>query len=416
MDRNIIPFEQHLAQVLSYPLKGDNLIAIGVLALLGFLLSGFFFLGILIWIATYNFAYGVLSHTAAGHLSPRAGYFDQMGSAVAWKQFVLWMILGVLVALLYQNFGWALAAPALLLALGILPVATMALAMDQSLAAALNPLTWLGVIQRMGGSYGKLLGICGLLIAGCWGVGWLLSFVPVLGQLGAEFVNRYGIVATFYLLGYVIYQYHDEFGMGLTAPEIITSAEPGNDPTVLQAQQLLDEGNTEAARQSLHQAAAEQGPFSPAAGALLELCAATNDVAGQLTVISARMVVHLADDEFDQALPLLDEAQALNPNFLMPEPDASLALCKHVLSRGESRKAITLAQGFVRNFPGHKDVVGHAFLTARIFTEKLGRDADALKILEQMVVRYAGHPQIQTITNERDRVAALVPDSNAGQP
>ncbi|MEM7703949.1 MAG: hypothetical protein AAF358_00260 [Pseudomonadota bacterium] len=415
MNDDITPFWEHMPEVLAYPLKGENLIAIGVLSVLGWLTSSLILLGLLVWIATYNFAYGVLSHTAGGNLSPHSGYFDQMGSTIAWKQFALWIILGIPAGMAYNTGGWALAVPVLLAVLAALPVATMALAMDQSLLAALNPLTWMTVTRFLGGRYVQLLWLCGLILGVSALAAWLLSYIPIAGTLASEVVTRCAIVSIFYLLGYVIYQYQDEFGMAVEGPELIReeTPEPVADPTVLAAQQLLDEGDRQRASQLLKEAMQEQGPWSPAADALLTLGGELEDVTSQLAVLRLRMQVHLADDEFEQALELWDQAQALDPNFLFPEPDISLTLCKHLLERGESRRSLLLAQGFVRHFPGHKDNVGHAFLAARIFTDKLGRDAEALKILNQMVTRYAKHPQIDQITQERDRVAALVPSDSA---
>ncbi|MFK7954844.1 MAG: hypothetical protein AB8B96_02020 [Lysobacterales bacterium] len=409
MNQPAEPFWQYVPKILAYPLKGENAIAIGVLGLLGWLCSGLFLLGSLVWVATYNFAYGVLTHTASGNLEPRTGYFDQMGSSIAWQQFLLWVILGIPVALVHINLGVIAALCALAVMLAILPVATMALAMDQNLFSALNPVTWIAVSQILGSRYLMLLAICGGILAASFAAASLLSFIPLVGSLGGELVSRYAIVAIFYLLGYVIYQYHDDFGMGLTEDfRIQRPRQPLNDPTVLQAQALLDKGDAHGARQLLHRSMAERGPLSPPADALLQLAVETDDAEGQVAVIRQRLIVHLADDEFDESLKLLGQAQALDENFLMPDPDLSLALCKHLLNAGDSHRAITMAQGFVRQFPGHKDVVGHAYLTAQIFTNKLGRDADALKVLDQLISRYKDHPQIATMQAERERVASLM--------
>ena len=193
MNQPIVPFWQQVPQILAYPLKGENVVAISVLATLGWVCSGIFLLGSLVWVATFNFAYGVLTHTAMGNLVPRIGYFDQIGSSMAWQQFVLWVILGIPVALVYNNFGLFAALPALAVMLAILPVATMTLAMDQNLLLALNPITWLTVSKILGSRYLQLLAICGGILAGGFALSWLLGFIPLIGSLGGEWVSRYTI-------------------------------------------------------------------------------------------------------------------------------------------------------------------------------------------------------------------------------
>ncbi|MEM9530677.1 MAG: tetratricopeptide repeat protein [Pseudomonadota bacterium] len=402
------PFWEQLPTILRYPLKVENQLAIGVLAILGALASGFFILSFFVWIATYNYAHGVLVHTALGHMEPRRGYFDQIASTTAFKQLALWFILGLPAGIMHVNFGYLASVPTALAMLSVLPIATISLAMDQSLTAALNPLTWRTAIAHMGGDYGRLLGVLALIVLPTFAISFVLSLIPFFGVLANEWLLRCMIVAVFFLLGYVVYQYHHEFETALDEIVVLEQTPAAPDPTLSAAQAMLDDGDVAGARRFLFEAMNSEGPRSAAADALLTLSKAQGDVAGKTAVRTRRVEMYLADEQYSEALAEFDAARVDDPTLAMPAPEYSLQLTKAVEKSGDSRRALQLAQAFVRDHPGHKDVIGHAFLAGRILTDRLGRDEEALKIFRQLVQRYPNHPQLDQIVRQRDRVQAIV--------
>ncbi len=416
--QTIQPFWEHIATIFKYPGRTENLIAIVVLSVLGFIANFSIILSILVWMATYKYAYGILSYTARGNLDPPPGYFGEGDDGVAWSQLAMWFVMILAVSFAYASLGNVLGTACAMFVLIALPIATMVLAIDGSLLAALNPATWIDGVGRIGWHYLALLGLLLMFILTSFTVRSLLGgALPWgLGLFAFELVAKYFLVAMFYLLGYVIYQYHDEFGFeldgdALARAEYKQAAQQGH-PALNRAEQLVVDGEPEQAKKLLADVLSDEGPLSPVAAQYRKLCQATGDKAALLAISRRQLELVLENEQYDKAVPLLSECQQADPTFKIHNPDRVLPLAKFMNSRGLSREALQLAHGFHKRHPGHRDLIGNLYLAAQILSDKLGRDTDALKILKVIENKFPDHPQLPTVVAYREAVEQII----AGKP
>ena len=215
----ITPFWQRLGQFFLYPLHPFSTIFLIVLTILSVMLgTGLmpFLFNLVISIVFIKYCYAVLEHTARGHLKPMpisAGLVnDEM--ELPFKQFVMLAAIFAGNAAVLKHFGIFLFFISISITYLALPANIMVLAMEHSLFAALNPVIVFSVIRRIGLPYLFLYFLMFLLsIASATLMGILDSiFSDTIAYAVTLFASLYFSVVTFHLMGYTLYQYHDQLG------------------------------------------------------------------------------------------------------------------------------------------------------------------------------------------------------------
>lgn len=415
----IEPFWQHISKVFAYPAKTDNLMTIGILSVMGFV-GGFLpFIGMLLagvaWVFTCKYAYGVLAHTAEGNLEPPNDY--QADASVAWQQGIMWFLMA---ALAFASFFLdpLVGICVSLFALFCLPIATMILAMDESLGSALNPGKWMDGIGRIGWPYLALALILLMFTITSGAIRTQLSDVlPFwLTLLMFEFVSKYFFVAMFYLMGYAIYQYHEEFGVVLDERAVAQTelarhgggAAAALHPAIQEAEALIVNGNMDEAKAVLRPAANYEGPFSDVMERYRKVCELTEDKEELTAIDRRRLSVHLANENIGEAAKLVPALAENNPDFRFDEAAQSLPMTKHLAQNGQHRLAYKLAMSFSKKHPKHRDLVAHYFLAANLLADKFQKHADAAKILGALVKKYPDHPLQPDIEAKQALLARMV--------
>ena len=250
----IVPFWNRLREISLYPTRSGALTTIIVLAvcqLVAFFPLGFFgwIAQLLIWVALYKYAFECLRATADGRLEPpevAVSVEDSLGWSQIWLQ-VAFFALNLIGFIVFGPVGGAFMAIFLALAL---PGAIMSLAMDQNLLLALNPGTWFAILARMGWPYLAVAALYFVFTVSEHTAQRLVTplLPPIISEIVFYFIAHYVIVATFHLMGYLIYQYHEEVGYepAAAAPTLQRIADP--DQSLLEeAAQLVRDGEPEAA-------------------------------------------------------------------------------------------------------------------------------------------------------------------------
>ncbi len=390
---HIAPFWTRLDGIAQYPLRGEALPTIGVLAvchLVSALPFGFI-LDLFVWIALYKYACECLRATANGRLDPpvlSATVDDSAGWDMIKLQ-VVFVVLGM-VGLLYLPPAGAIA---LLVAFSVAqPAATMSLAMDGSLWHALNPGTWLAVAGRLGAAYVALVLLTFVFMLCAGHLSTLMAAVMpgFLAEILADFLSHYVIVATFHLMGYMIWQYHREFGY---EPVILAPLENPLDPDarfLADVRQLASDGRTDQALERLREQLRSRGGTPDMHLQYRKLLAAGGQREESLRHGHEWIEILLAQEDGKRALDLARECIALDPAF-RPPADAVNALAERAAKGGQSQLALNLLTNFHHAHPKHKDLPANYLLAAKLLAERLGRDAEARQLTAFLLRDFPSH-------------------------
>lgn len=301
-------------------------------------------------------------------------------------------------------------AVVLLLSL-MLPSAMIVIALDDAFFRALNPLNVVDHLQRMGGAY-FVLWVFFLLIVGArhavLGIGadWPAALrLPV--ELG---VGSYLGLVLCALMGYVIYQFHQEMHLDVQidfdahrragGAEAIARAGSAHkalrqadikDPLERKLQPLLAEGKVKEAIGELKDQM-RYARHDPALNTRLhELYVLQGDNAATLAHGQQWLVALARAARGKEALAAWRTLRALDPMFEIQEGDAVLPVASAASRQGEHELAIGLMRGFDKRFPGHADLPGVAFLGARLLSEHGRQHGKAAQLLRAVLARYPDH-------------------------
>ena len=418
---NIEPFWTRVRETALYPLRGDALLTIGVLAvchLVRFLPFGWF-IDIFVWIALYKYACECLRATANGRLDPPV-LSTTVEDSVGWDMIKLQFVIVVLAVLgfVFLPIGGAIVL-ALVLAFAQ-PAASMSLAMDGSLGHALNPGTWFALIGRLGGAYFAVVLLSFVFVISAGNLSALLATAmpAFIATILNDFVSHYVVIASFHLMGYLIWQYHDELGY---VPTILAPLERRLDPDaqfVADMQALVAEGNADAALAQLREQLRSRGGTPEVHAQYRKLLALGDHREESLRHGREWIEILLGQDDERRALDVTRECIALDPAF-RPPADAIHALADRAAKSGHSQLAVSLLANFHRSHPKHKDLPANYLLAARLLADRLGRDGEARKLTAYLLQAFPAHPlheEIATYDRFLANLAAPVKHSTPPGP
>lgn len=419
----IVPFWNRLREITRYPAHASAMITIVILAF-GNLAIFFPFGRILVLLATvamYRYAFECLRATANGYMEPPE-LMQSTDSSLGWKQILLMMIFMALGILGLFLFG-PKPGVVLILFLGFcLPGATMALAMDESLSAALNPAKWIAIFTRIGWPYLAVVGLCLIiLISQQYAAEMATKVLPLfIALIVVGIISNYALVATFHLMGYLIYQYHDVVGFEPVAPQMLRPlAKPDPDQDLLdEVSVLVRDGSPEDATQLLRGHLRSRGGTPAVHTQYRKLLRLADDREELLRHGQEYLNILLAQDKPRVALELLRECQLIEPSFGPSDPGQITQLAKLAAQGGQPELALRLLSGFHKRFPKSKDIPQNYLLVATLLHERMNQDEKARSLLKYLKANYpddALMPEIdlRLAMIERIMAAATKPEAEA---
>lgn len=400
----IPPVWSRIPQFFAYPLK------IGVLAVLGgfaalrllALLLPIPFVGFIIflltWMGLYKYAYEVLAHTAQGNLEPPETQYITETDFAAFKHVGLMflMLFGTILVAAFTGSAFLALLAGLFFGLAW-PAAIITLAMTGSLLSALNPATWISVMGRIGWPY--LAAVIFLLMMQ-WSAGfvkWLFASATAgagaLVVIGAFFISGYFLVASFHLMGYLVYQFHEE--LGVDVDEAATGAAPMSEDerAVAQSREMIQDGRVEDAIGLLAERLKREGGTPE-----------VHDQYRQLLRLQGRNDELLTHDReyvgmllhgFGQsrkALLVTDECLRLDPSFRPPNPGDRAELVRLGNQFAMPEVVVGLGREFLRDHPDDERAPEVTMAVARALSDRMGDDTGALKLLRELERRHSEHP------------------------
>jgi hypothetical protein len=280
-----------------------------------------------------------------------------------------------------------------LLVLGFFyPAATMTLAMDENLPNAMNPAQWLAILTRFGRPYLAAAALCFVVfLSQFYAQTFIALILPgFLATLAAIFISDYAIVATFHLMGYLIYQYHDEVGY-----EPTTHSEPMRRIAAAPEQPLLDEaaalaqdGKPEAATDILREEIRSRGGSDAIHTQYRKLLAVLGRRDEQLRHGQEWITALLAQDNERRAVDVARECLDLDPAFQPASPYDVSRIARKAVDLGMTQVALKLLSTYLKANPRHRDVPANALLAAKVLAERMGKDDVARNLLDQIAERF----------------------------
>ncbi|MBC5781607.1 hypothetical protein H8N03_01545 [Ramlibacter sp. USB13] len=295
----------------------------------------------------------------------------------------------------------------------LLPSAAVVIALEDSFFRALNPFNALHLLGAMGRAY-FVLWVLFLAIAGArqaafhMGADWP-SFLRLPVEMAV--VTYLGFVL-FAIMGYALYQYHQELHLEVdvdfdehreaggaeaiagagSARAALAAASPAKDPWERKLQELEAAGNFREAIAEVKDRMRYDRfdvPLNTRLHALYEKL-------GDRDLVLAHGQQYLSAlaraGQGRPAADVLKKLQALDPAYQPQDGDVVLPVATVALRQGEMPLASALLRGFDKRFPQHKDTAPVFVLGARLLSEGGRQHAQAAKILRAVLQRFPEHP------------------------
>ena len=403
------PFGERLRTGLGYPLRGAALPTCVVIALLHYVGLLPSYLGALasalVWAATWRYAADCLLHTAHGYADPPDVGSDG-NDASGWGLTAIHLLLValcVIAIVFFPHLLW----PVLIVSALVLPAIDMSLAFDGNLALALNPLNWKRVIGSFGAAYlipvaiNLLLGLLIVLASITTALLPRLLALPLFA-----FAYTYLIVLAFHLMGALIHQRHERFGIEPEAEKLVAASNQDADSRLLdEVRRLAIDGPLAALRQlaARLQERTAPTPVHQFYRELLHRQGLRDDllVHGQIWIAAL-----IAQGEPRRALGVLQECIGLDSGFVPDDPRTCGELADLAARLGMGRLAIHLGRGYLAHWPRDMQAPHYGLLAARQLAAHADQHAEATALLDRLAAAWPDHPLRAEIDAQRRQLAS----------
>jgi len=417
----IVPFWHRLPKIFAYPLQPTALIYLLGLSLLGLFqtlpLLGFL-VGLLLYLATMQYSLRLMERTASGRMEPPEP--SMRGEEDVTPRVAALFLVYIAVELITQMAGHHLGLPGYLATSAffslMLPASIIIVGLEQgffrSLLKAVNPVSLTALATRIGPAYLLLFVFLQLLSgAGDHLQRLLLNFVPAWAAAGtATFAWMYMHLVTYHLLGYVIYQYHEELGYEVdvrrdqSGGEVRTPMIRPAESALSQADVLLKEGQVERAEDLLRERIDADPTDLEVWKRYYRVLQARGDDERLVTESKDYISALLLASRAGPAVEVASRALERDPDFRPAKPEQILTLARTAREGGRPKLALRLMHGFGRDHPDHPDLPALSVLSARVLSEDLRQDTKARPILEGLLQRFPDDPA----TDEAQRLLRAI--------
>ena len=366
-------------------------------------------LGIVLAASRYGFRVTALGSRGVWRSADFPRELDEDWVNLPWKLFAISVVQGALIGWL----AWlspVLGTVALFVVSFTFPAAVIVLVQSGSFFQAMNPGYVMDAMRIIGWPYALLCFFLFLLSTGAQiAIGVLLPMIDgviVLPIANFAFIYFGWVMAS--LLGYVMYQHHDAFGIDVAPGGGVGDGMPVDrrTPEQIAAQrtdaevaQLITEGDLAAALGAAYEA---------------QRTAASDDLAAQrryhrvllmmpdkkdTMLDQARRFIPLLmrRDLASEALKVLKACREKDKAFALEDPAMVIAMARAEWRNGDAHATLALLSGFDRRFRGNEAIPQAYELAARALVQGLGRADMAQPILTTLESRYPESEQTQEV-------------------
>lgn len=421
----ITPFWKRLHKYFLYPMKISvigYMIFMTLILLFSTLVPYFgWLLQLLIMLGFMKYAYVVLGETALGHFTaPSLDWrISTEGMEMPLKQYAIFILVGVVI---YQVGDNILSLIILLVTYFALPATAMIIATENSFFKAINPLVWGATIARIGVSYLVLYGFLILLSGSSYVIVSLFEGVLsgyVLGPLFV-FITMYYTLVMFNMIGYVIYQYHEQLGFSVDVDYEETKEgsrkqiEAEQDPIIAQLNRLIIDGKTQEGLTYIESAIKSEPENLEYLDRYYKLLKLDGDPQRILKAGEKFIPMLVKLGRLSVALDLYRDCIHLDKQFTLKDPEAIATLARNAKLLHQPKLVVNLLNGFAKRFPKRADIPELYLLVAKSLCEELKQDAKAKQVLDNLIKMYPAHPAMAEIKQYHQVVSGLIA-ANPGQ-
>ncbi|MFO7570595.1 MAG: hypothetical protein R6W75_12435 [Smithellaceae bacterium] len=289
----------------------------------------------------------------------------------------------------------------------LMPAILIMLAITKSLFAAILPTVFIRLAWRIGWAY---LGLCfflmllGLAPAAIFGLTW-----KVLPQPAAAFLitlaSSYYMIVSYHLMGYVLFQYHEQVGYKVdyveerdTAimPATPNKKTPGPDDSgkselLNRINIMIKDGEHDTAIALIEEQAAG-GDLDPIVAdryySLLKLKQKNEDIKAFGRYYMRMLIKNGAKDKISEVFLT---CRQLDDQFLIDDADALFVAAKVVNEGKHYPEAMSAFLTLIEKHPEHPMIPNAYFFVARLLNEQWNASERAMKIIEHLMTKYPFH-------------------------
>lgn len=283
----------------------------------------------------------------------------------------------------------------------LLPANMMALSATGSFFSTLSPINALSTIRSIGSQYIGLLLFLFLLqvtqstlqffVLYAAGTLYVSSAMIVTAYTIICFLGMYFMTVQCHVMGYVIYQHHNELGVDTYDSQEDLSKETASGKSGEMIKQLSADGNIDQALKLAFEAQQNSDDITVHECYHMQLIQAQR-TAPMLAHAHRYLTLLLSKKEKTKALKLYATALENSPEFEPEQPEQLVKLAEAAYQAKEYKQSLSLLKGYDKRFPHSKAVPMAYFLAAKIFGEQFHQHESALKILSVLLERYPNHP------------------------
>jgi len=420
----IVPFWNRIPKFFLYPANLSSLIFIIVITVLSSVIPiQLGILGLIIHLSLflifikYNMA--VLLHTSEGDLEPPSASIATLTADFIQpiKLILLFFIMFLSIYIVQKILGNAVAIFWSIFLFAGLPASIMLLAIDNALHRAINPLMIFNVMRTIGLPY-IVLYIFLLLVLGGSGAlrEYFLNtdsfFLTALNQV----LGYYFIVILFNMMGYLVFQYHDELGYSVSL-HVDTDLESHQkktnittSPILNETDVLIKEGRLDDAAIAI-EASIHQDPNNLKLHARYhELLKRTKNKEKLGLHGEKYMNILLVNNQTGKAANVYRVCLKANPKLAPTDPDKINKMAHTLHDLRAFKEAVILINGFHKRFPKHPDIPKNYLFAAKILSGELQQPKHALQIIQFLKSKYKDDPIYAQITQHADFLNDLMRD------
>jgi tetratricopeptide (TPR) repeat protein len=399
---NVIdPFWVRLPKFFIYPFHPRPLVLMLLLSAgLVFFSQINFFVTIFLWAIWLKYCHAALKNTAhARYYPPKINsetIFEDFG--IVFKQFAIFIIIGIALVQVARTFG-PLAGFAFL-AVAILSIYSMIIVLvaTGSLIHAINPMVFITMMWRIGWGYLLMYFFLGILGGAPVVLGrHVIFYLPESSHLFLfTFAKLFYMLISYYLMGYVLLQYHEDIGYEVHLDEedsILEEKKPEQSEgsgILNRVDVLIKEGKIDDAIFFIK--SETRGNISDMELAeryynLLKIKQSIPDLLGH--AVTYLDLLSIAKEK-EKLCEVYSECVSHDPKFVPNTPTLfKVASCLN--EAGNPKAAINTYNSFIKANPKDPLIPKAYFLAANIINEKLRNPSRAAGILKSLIKAYPNH-------------------------
>lgn len=341
-----------------------------------------------------KYTYAVLEDTALGHLKPLPINTKVINDELdlPFKQIILTFAISSANAYVFKNFGYAAFSISAIITSIAFPANVMVLAMEHSFFAAFNPIFIISVIKRIGAPYFLLTFLLLMLVSASGSLMNILyksvpysTFVFI-----SSFINMYFTLVMFHLMGYVLYQYHDELGYNIETEDLPENKlnTPSVSPELRAVEILIQEGKTKEASIHLSLLLKENPSDHDAQLHNLQLQKLLGDMKAYDKSAKKYISYLFESQQMTLAVKTLSTIFIVNPSFKPDKAEERFELAKLLKQNGQSKAAVSFINNLHNDAPNFQKIPEAYLMAAKILCEQLGNDKQAINIINFLLSKF----------------------------